>query len=297
MTVREVPQAADVVARLAAGGRADAALVNDYYTLCIPFYREFLGEHWHTGWYLDDGPTGPADPLRMELRLMRDAGIDAGCSVLDVGCGVGGPACHVAARTGARVVGLTPNAAQLELARRHALDRGVADRAHFESGSADALPFAACSFDVVMFLESACHFPDRARFFAEVQRVLRPGGRLVGEDWLADEGARAGPLLGWVDAVEAHWALPRLGTLGEYTAGMRACGLVVVEAVDLRDEMPLHRGFVTLEPDRAQLRDEQAQTRDPVRRQIMQALVVLGEAVERGAFTVGRFLARKPAAG
>jgi ubiquinone/menaquinone biosynthesis C-methylase UbiE len=118
----------------------------------------------------------------MALRLMQDATIDAACTVLDVGCGVGGPACHVAARTGARVFGLTPNAAQLELARRHAQERGLAERVRFERSGADALPFADASIDVVMFLESASRFPDRARFFAGVQRVLRPGGRLVGED-------------------------------------------------------------------------------------------------------------------
>lgn len=296
MTVRSAPKGAEVVARLAAGTRADAALVDDYYTLCIPFYREFLGHHWHTGWYLPDGPTGPADPLRMELRLMQDASIDAAGTVLDVGCGIGGPACHVAARTGARVVGLTPNTAQLELARRHAQERGVADRVSFEQGSADALPFEDASFDVVMFLESACHFPDRSAFFAEVRRVLRPGGRLVGEDWLAVAGARDGPLRAAVEAVEAHWALPRLGTLAEYAAAMQAAGLQLAEAADLRSEMPLHRGFVTQEADRAQLRAEQAQTRDPMRRQIMEALAVLGEAVEQGAFTVGRFRARRPAA-
>lgn len=280
---------------MAAGVAADAALVDDYYTLCIPFYREFLGDHWHTGWYREGGPVGPADALRMELRLMHDAAIDASCTVLDVGCGVGGPACHVAARTGARVVGLTPNATQLTLARGNAEARGLAHRVGFVRGSADALPFDAGCFDVMMFLESACHFPDRGRFFAEAQRVLRPGGRLVGEDWLADEAARAGPLRRWVEQVEAHWALPRLGTLGEYTASMQAAGLQVAEAADLRHEMALHRGFVTQPAARAELLAEEAATVDPVRRQIMQALAVLGEAVELGAFTVGRFLARKPA--
>lgn len=291
-----MPLGVDVVARLAAGPRADAALVNDYYTLCIPFYLEFLGDHWHTGWYEEAGPTGPAHQRRMELRLMHAARIGAACTVLDVGCGVGGPACHVAAHTGAQVIGLTPNAAQLDLARRNAQERGVADRTRFELGSADALPFGDGTFDVVMVMESPCHFPDRPRFFAEAHRVLRPGGRLVGEDWLADEGARSGPLARWVDAVEASWALPRLGTLSEYVAAMQSAGLELVEAADLRLEMPLHRGFATHEVDRAQLRAELELTRDPIRRQIMQALAVLGEAVERGAFTVGRFLVRKPAA-
>ena len=45
--------------------------VDRYYTACIPFYREFLGNHWHTGYYAPSGPIGPHDQLRMELTLLK----------------------------------------------------------------------------------------------------------------------------------------------------------------------------------------------------------------------------------
>src|SRR5207249_8792532 len=89
-------------------------LVDRYYTLCIPFYREFLGNHWHTGYYLPDGSIGPQDQLRMERRIAESADLGSASDVLDVGCGIGGPACHLANHTGARIRGLTPNAVQLE---------------------------------------------------------------------------------------------------------------------------------------------------------------------------------------
>ena len=264
-----------------------------YYTACIPFYCEFLGEHWHTGWYAPGGPVGAQDQLRMEMKIAADAAVDVGCEVLDVGCGVGGPACHIAARTGARVLGVTPNAAQLALARAGASRRGLTGRVQFVQGSAHALPCADGSVDVVLFFESACHFPDRARFFSEVHRVLRPGGRLAGEDWLAVEAATLTqrPFLA---ALEAAWAIPRLGTLTEYAAAMTAVGMEVEAAVDLREEMALRRGFLAEAGQRAAVRRERAATADPVRAQIMRALEHLGEAVEAGLFTVGRFLARKP---
>ena len=285
--------AQDVVARMEAGVPADARLVNDYYTLCIPFYREFLGEHWHTGWYLDEGPTGPQDQLRMELRIAASAGIDSGSVVLDVGCGIGGPACHLAARTGARIHGLTPNAAQLEHARRVATVHRVQDRVAFHLGAADRLPFDDGSMDVVLFFESACHFPDRQRFFDEAYRVLRPGGRLAGEDWLASAQAMDGEGRRCLDAVESNWAIPKLDTLAGYAQAMRRSGFDVQAAIDLRAEMPLLRGFVAHPADRDAVRAERLAAADPIRRKIMQGIEALGQATEQGAFTVGRFLARK----
>ena len=63
--------------------RATPAVVDEYYTRCIPFYREFLGNHWHTGFYSFDEPIGPQDQLRMEQRIAASAGLDAACHVLE----------------------------------------------------------------------------------------------------------------------------------------------------------------------------------------------------------------------
>lgn len=265
--------------------------VDRYYTACIPFYREFLGNHWHTGYYAPSGPIGPHDQLRMELRIAESAGIDARCEVLDVGCGVGGAACHLAARTGARIRGLTPNAAQIELARELARATRTDGRVAFDRGSAGELPYDDASFDAVLFFESPCHFPDRARFFSEARRVLRPGGRLAGEDWLAAEGLDREASERWIRPICESWAIASLGTLSLYADGMRDAGLALREAVDLRTEMAVQRGFIVDPADRRALRAEIERTAEPIRRTIKEGLARLGEAAEAGAFTVGRFLA------
>ena len=142
-------------------------VVDQYYTLCIPFYQEFLGNHWHTGYYRDDGqPTSPHDQLRMEQRIAESANVCSESYVLDVGCGIGGPACHLARLTGARIRGLTPNAAQLELARKLAQDTKVANQVVFDQGDASLLNYPDNDFDVVLFFESPCHFPDREAVFS-----------------------------------------------------------------------------------------------------------------------------------
>lgn len=292
----ELAQAHAVVAAMRSGAPVTPELVNRYYTLCIPFYREFLGEHWHTGFYCSDRPTGPQDQLRMERLVADSAGLRQGCEVLDVGCGVGGPACHLARVTGASVRGLTPNSTQLAIASESARRQSLASRVAFDLGDAGSLPYPDGSFDVVLFFESACHFADRERFFAEAWRVLRPGGRLAGQDWLACERVPPALRQPWITRVCSTWAIPSLGTVSGYAASMSDAGFDVSLAVDMRDEMDLLRGFMAQPADRRAVEQEMHQTANPIRRLIIDGLLVLGAAAQSGAFTIGRFLARKSAA-
>jgi cyclopropane fatty-acyl-phospholipid synthase-like methyltransferase len=287
-------EAQALVAALRGGAPVDAELVNRYYGLCIPFYREFLGDHWHTGFYDPAAPMGPQDQLRMERVVADSAGLEAGCEVLDVGCGVGGPALHIARLTGARVRGLTPNPRQLAIARARATAEGSQDRVGFDLGDAGDLPYADASFDAVLFFESPCHFPDRDRFFAEAWRVLRPGGRLAGEDWLAGDACPPAQRDAWVRRIGQTWAIPSLDTAAGYARGMAAAGFEVELARDMREEMALLRGFIVHPADRLEVAHEMRGTSDPVRRLVMEGLLVLGAAAQCGAFTIGRFVARKP---
>lgn len=288
------PDIDDLLARMADPALRTAEVVDRYYTLCIPFYREFLGAHWHTGFYEAEGPIGPRDQWRMEAVIAASVQLSATDRAIDVGCGMGGPACHLARLTGAHMLGVTPNAVQLDLACELARQQGVHERVSFVQGRADALPCPDASVDVLLFFESACHFPDRRAFFREAHRVLKPGGRLAGEDWLASEGLSASLIERHVRAIGHTWCIPALGTLSDYAADMQAAGLTVTEAVDMRQEMALHRGFIVHPRDRAVVAMEMRATADPIRRVIMDGLLRLGEATEAGAFTVGRFVARKP---
>jgi ubiquinone/menaquinone biosynthesis C-methylase UbiE len=111
-----------------------------------------------------------------------------GCRVLDLACGTG-----VVARTaatlvghGGRVDGIDVDAGMLAVARRRSPREQEALLAWCQA-SAQALPFGAAAFDVVVCFEGLQFFPDRPAALGEVRRVLRVGGRFVGTVWAALE--------------------------------------------------------------------------------------------------------------
>jgi len=104
---------------------------------------------------------------RMELR--------PGLRLLDVGCGIGGPARYFASEGGCKVTGidLTEEFVQVatSLTRRVKLDHS----ADFHHASALQLPFEAATFDSAYMIHVGMNVADKAALFREVRRVLKPG--------------------------------------------------------------------------------------------------------------------------
>lgn len=280
----------DLVQALRSSPPVGGELVDEYYRRCIPVYLDFIGVHWHTGWYLDDGrDIGPVDQVRMIHRVADSIGLGPGQRVLDVGCGIGGtPAC-LARDYKVEAVGLTPVEAQRRASTAVIGRLGMSGRVAVDLGHAGALPYPDASFDAVLFFESPCHFPDRGKFFDEAIRVLKPGGRLAGEDWLG-----TGTDGHWLEPVRRSWAIPSLATGDEYLAQMAAAGFEDRVYVDMRREMPLHKGFAVTAAQQRDLQEEIASCRSPLLGLTLEGLLHLGRAVAAGAFTIGRFAARRP---
>jgi ubiquinone/menaquinone biosynthesis C-methylase UbiE len=97
--------------------------------------------------------------------------------VLDLATGVGHAAIAMAPRV-THVIGLDLTPEMLEHARRLAEERGL-ENVEFQEGSAERIPLPDASFDVVTCRIAAHHFVEPERAFAEVSRVLVPGGRFV----------------------------------------------------------------------------------------------------------------------
>ncbi len=108
--------------------------------------------------------------------LARGAGIHSDSRVLDVGCGIGGPARLFAQRFGATVHGVDLTPEFVQVARSLTERTGLSGQVSFSEASALALPFAQDEFDVATMLHVGMNIEDKAALFAEVFRVLKPGG-------------------------------------------------------------------------------------------------------------------------
>lgn len=114
------------------------------------------------------------------LEFYGRLGIAPGTALLDVGCGAGQIAIP-AAKAGVHVTGLDLAPNLVEQARQRAKAEGVV--ALFDEGDAEALPYNAGSFDVVLSLIGAMFAPQPEKVAAELIRVCRPGGRIVMANW------------------------------------------------------------------------------------------------------------------
>jgi 2-polyprenyl-3-methyl-5-hydroxy-6-metoxy-1,4-benzoquinol methylase len=150
------------------------------------------------------------------------AGNLAGKRVLDVGCGDGAYAIQ-AAQLGANVTGLDISPVMLDAAERRAEAAGVS--LEWREGRAEALPFPAASFDVVIAVTVLCWVSDAPAAVREMARVLRPGGIVViGELGRYSLWASVRRFRGWFGERfwrEAHfWTPGELRRLAE-TSGLR----------------------------------------------------------------------------
>lgn len=97
-----------------------------------------------------------------------------GESLLDVGCGLGGPARFVAETYGVSVTGVDLSPDNISSAR--ALSAGLPLR--FDMTDGESLPYENDTFDAAMVLHVGMNVPDKAGFYKEISRILKPGGRL-----------------------------------------------------------------------------------------------------------------------
>lgn len=209
----------------------DGAGVARHYDDLDRFYRELWGEHLHHGLFGNGGSQEPQEAASRLLALVAErVALHPGALICDVGCGYGATARVLAEEYGARVMGLTLSQAQLEHARpRVAHLPGVELR--LQDWMENDLPSA--SFDAVVAIESLSHMPDKARFFREAARVLKPGGRIVVCAWLAREEPGEWETRALLEPICREGRLAGLASRNEVRGLMVDAGLQVSSDEDL----------------------------------------------------------------
>jgi cyclopropane fatty-acyl-phospholipid synthase-like methyltransferase len=183
---------------------------------------------------LSDETTTSLDEahLKTNARVAELLELAPGMRVLDAGCGVGGTSIWLAQNRGVHAVGVTLDPNQVELARRFAAERGVADRVEFHVMDYAASTFAPGSFDAVFNVESLCHCLDPKAYLAHVRTLLREGGRYACIEFFrgASDDKR-------IEAVMDGWAMPHWETLRHVQAALSDAGFGHVESFELGQEV------------------------------------------------------------
>ncbi|CAH0000565.1 unnamed protein product [Clonostachys byssicola] len=154
-----------------------------YYNLATDLYEYGWGQSFHFCRFSTGEPFYQAI-ARHEHYLAHSMGIQEGMKVLDVGCGVGGPAREIAKFTGAHITGLNNNDYQIDRATAYAAKEGLSGQLKYVKGDFMQMSFPDNSFDAVYAIEATVHAPTLEGIYSEIFRVLKPGGVFGVYEWL-----------------------------------------------------------------------------------------------------------------
>ena len=164
--------------------------------------------------------------------LARHAKITESTHVLDLCCGLGGPARYLAYHHGCRVTGVDMNTDRLAGAVRLTERTKLQDRVLFHHADASQTGLADGAFDVIVSQEAFCHIPNKKALITECVRLLKPGGRIVYTDILA-RNSMTNEIR---SRLESEMAFSELSTLEQYCHLLEEKGCQVVEVEDLSDD-------------------------------------------------------------
>ncbi len=122
--------------------------------------------------------------VEVSRELAIAAALQPGMRVLDAGCGLGGACRLLADEFGCEVTGIDITGDYIRTATRLSELTKLQHRTRFVQGSVLELPFNDNSFDIVWTQHVQMNIADKKTFYAEINRVLTDGGRLIYYDVL-----------------------------------------------------------------------------------------------------------------
>ena len=213
-----------------------------YYNVVTDFYEYGWGSSFHfCRFYKGEGfSQGIA---RHEHYLAYMAGIKKGDLVLDVGCGVGGPAREIARFTNCNIIGLNNNDYQIEKANWYARKYGLQDQLTFVKGDFMNMEFDPNSFDKVYAVEATCHAPNLEKCYKEIYKVLKPGGVFAVYEWVMTEKYDENNAEHRKTAydIEIGSGIPKLFKVDVAIQALKNCGFEMLVSEDLAahdDDVP-----------------------------------------------------------
>lgn len=143
---------------------------------------QMWGGNLHMGFFETPDESLASAQKRTKHSIASLIELQPDSRLIEVACGVGTTAIHLAEKTGASVDATNISETQLAEARERAAAQGLSNRVSFAFGDYHQLDAAAQSYDAWLCQEALLYAHDRQQVFAEARRVVRPGGRIVFTD-------------------------------------------------------------------------------------------------------------------
>jgi len=208
---------------------------NEYYDNMVTMLELIWGEGYMA-------PGGPGNVAKL-LQGTRPQGK----RILDIGCGIGGPALEMASTFGATVTGIDLEAPLIIRATTDARARGLDGQCQFQTVSIGPLPFPDESFDIVVSSGAITQTNDKKALLIEILRVLEPGGYLSCYEWMRSDKDYSDDMVEWFKLEELTYDLKTLNAYGERFVVAGFNDVVMTDASDwyrseARREYELIRG-------------------------------------------------------
>ncbi|KAK2735075.1 Delta(24)-sterol C-methyltransferase [Myotisia sp. PD_48] len=211
-----------------------ATLTRHYYNLATDFYEYGWGSSFHFCRFAYGEPFRQAI-ARHEHYLAHSIGLKEGQLVLDVGCGVGGPAREIAKFAGVNIIGLNNNDYQIERATHYAEKEGLSNQLRFTKGDFMQMSFEPETFDAVYAIEATVHAPSLEGVYSEIFKVLKPGGTFGVYEWvMTDDYDNDNPLHREIRlGIEQGDGISNMVKQSVAVDAMKAAGFELIMAEDL----------------------------------------------------------------
>jgi cyclopropane fatty-acyl-phospholipid synthase-like methyltransferase len=256
----------------------DDDAVSRFYEAC------WGGADIHIGRYVTRRETVAEASTAVTQDLLERAALSAGDRVLDIACGFGGTL-RTLARMGCKASGIDISQNCVERARAAADEAGLGDRIDIAVGDFHAIDSPADSWDAVICQEAIIHSADRSKVFAEVYRVLRPGGTFAFSDILTGKNAD----LSMVAAAFARLGASVGATVSHYEEMARAAGFDLSSVEERQGDITTHYDKLA-----EQLRRPIDGLDDDAKTSISQSIARWQAALAGGHITWACFVAHKP---
>lgn len=218
---------------------AVARIIEEYYDSPEAdnfYFNIWGGEDIHVGLYEETADIRTASRRTVEAIVARLTALNARSRVLDIGAGYGGSARFLAKTHGCDVTCLNISDAQNDTNRFLNRRQGLARLVSVVHGSFEDFPSPDSSVNIVWSQDAILHSGDRERVFAEVLRVLEPGGDFVFTDPMQADDVPAGVLQPVYDRIH----LRSLGSFRDYRDLAERLGFETVSLDDRTANLRTH---------------------------------------------------------